>query len=126
MAWVVFGQILAFAGSFVGVKVLINVMGPQTYGQLALGLTVAGVLNLFIYGPIANVIARYFIIYREKNQLDAFFGVLKAAHKIMAAIVLISCLCAGVLIYCLIGYEWAMIVVISSLFGLTSGIAYCL
>lgn len=123
MAWVVFGQILAFAGSFVGVKVLINVMGPQTYGQLALGLTVAGVLNLFIYGPIANVIARYFIIYREKNQLNAFFGVLKAAHKIMAAIVLISCLCAGVLIYWLIGYEWAMIVVISSLFGLISGIS---
>lgn len=123
MVWVAFGQLLAFAGSFVGVKVLINVMGMQTYGQLALGLTVAGALNLFIYGPIANVISRYFVIYREKNQLNVFFGVLKSAHKTMAAIILISCLCVGSLIYMLIGYEWTMIVMMSSLFGLTSGIS---
>jgi len=122
MAWVVLGQILAFAGSFVGVKVLINIMGPQTYGQLALGITVAGILNLFVYGPIANVVARYFVIYREKSQLNVFFRVLKAAHKIFAAIVSISCVCAGAIIYWLIGYEWAMIVIIASLFGLISGI----
>jgi len=52
MIWVVVGQILAFLGAFAGVKILTNVMQPEGYGLLALGMTIAGLLNMFIYGPI--------------------------------------------------------------------------
>lgn len=73
MIWVVVGQILAFLGAFAGIKILTNVMRPEGYGQLALGMTIAGLLNMFIYGPIGQVVGRFFSVCREKNELSVFF-----------------------------------------------------
>ena len=103
--WVLLGQGLAFTGGFIGIKILTNVMGPQGYGQLTLGMTIAGVINMFLFGPIAMVIIRFFSIYREKNELSVYFYLLKKAHMLCIAglILLVSVL--GVLIYLYFGLD---------------------
>ena len=58
--WVIVGQILTFIGGFAGIKILTNVMGPEGYGKLALGMTIAGMMNMFVFGPIGQVILRFF------------------------------------------------------------------
>jgi O-antigen/teichoic acid export membrane protein len=59
MGWILCGQFLGFVGGFIGIKVLTNMMGPDGYGQLALGLTIAGLFNTYAYGPVANVVAGF-------------------------------------------------------------------
>src|SRR5436309_11128530 len=82
--WIVLGQVLMLAGGMVGIKLLTNVMGPEKYGQLALGITIAGLLNLFVYGPISSTALRFCSIYRNMGQLPIYYYVLKKAHSICA------------------------------------------
>ncbi len=120
--WILFGQFVGFVGGFIGIKVLTNIMGPKGYGQLALGLTIAGVFNMYVYGPIANVVARFFVAYRERGQLGSYFSVLKKSHGLLALILSLSALAASGIAGLFLGGEWSLIILLSSLFGVASGI----
>jgi O-antigen/teichoic acid export membrane protein len=122
MIWILTGQFLGLAGGFVNIKVLTNIMGPEGYGQLALGLTIAGIYNLFVYGPVANVVARFFAVYRERGDLGAYFSVLKKSHRGLAIGLSVLSLAAGGFTGILAGREWAAIVFLSLLFGIVSGV----
>jgi O-antigen/teichoic acid export membrane protein len=122
MTWIVTGQVIGFLGGFIGIKVLTNIMGPKGYGQLALGLTIAGIFNMYVYGPIANVVARFFVAYRERGQLGSYFAVLKKYHGLLAVMVSLSSLAASGIAGLYLGGEWALIILLSSLYGVASGI----
>ncbi len=122
MAWILVGQAIGFVGGFIGIKVLTNILGPAGYGQLALGLTIAGFFNLFIYGPIANVVSRFYSVCRERGTLSAYFAVLKKSHKVLAAALVALSLAAGAIGWILAGREWGLLIGISALFGVVSGI----
>lgn len=122
MIWVVVGQTLAFLGAFAGIKILTNVMQPEGYGLLALGMTIAGILNMFIYGPIGQVVARFFSVCHKKNELDVYFFILKKAH-IACGLMLLAFVCfAAILTDIWAGGKWALLVIMASLFGIVSGI----
>jgi O-antigen/teichoic acid export membrane protein len=122
LAWVIFGQFLAFSGGMVGIKVLTNIMGPEQYGQLALGLTIAGLVNLFVFGPIGQAITRFFSICREKEQLSFYFAtgrkILFQASYVLTAVSLISVTAC----FFLFGQQWAILTACALIFGYATGI----
>ncbi len=120
--WVFTGQLLGFAGGFIGLKVLTNIMDPKNFGQLALGLTIAGVFTTYVYGPIANVVARFFVVYRERGDLGIYFATIRRAHRNLAYILILLTFFVSGMIGIYYGFEWAMIVMVASLFGIASGI----
>jgi O-antigen/teichoic acid export membrane protein len=122
MWWVLIGQCLAFLGGFVGIKLLTKTMGPAVYGELALGLTIAGVVNMFIYGPLAQAVARYYSIYRERNSLGIYLFVLKRTHIFLAGILLALTVIVTVVVDHLAGRQWGLIVLSAALFAIISGI----
>lgn len=122
MAWILTGQFLGFAGGFIGIKVLTNIMGPKGYGELALGLTIAGLFNMYVYGPAANVVARFFVVYRERRELNVYFAVLRKSHRIIAIVVLALTILASGIAGLFLGREWVLIILLSSLYGVVSGI----
>ena len=122
MAWILTGQLLGLAGGFVSIKVLTNIMGPEGYGQLALGLTIAGILNMYVYGPVANIAARFFAAYREKKELAVYFSVLKKFHKVSGVTITVLAVVAGAVAHIWVGREWAIIIMVSLLFGIVSGV----
>ena len=122
MGWILCGQFFGFVGGFIGIKVLTNMMGPDGYGQLALGLTIAGLFNTYAYGPVANVVARFFAVYRERGNLGIYFTVLRRSHRLLAAAgTLLAVVACGATGY-FFGGEWALIILLSCLYGVTSGI----
>lgn len=120
--WVVVGQFFGFVGSFIGIKVLTTVMGPKEYGELALGLTIAGLFNMYLYGPLANVVARFFAVYRERGELPVYFGVLKRSHLILAVTLSSLAALVGLVLYPWLGIKWAMIGLIATLYAVAVGI----
>jgi O-antigen/teichoic acid export membrane protein len=120
--WVVLGQLLAFSGSFVGIKLLTNIMGPESYGRLALGMTIAGLLNLFAYGPLRSAVLRFYSVYREKGQLNVYFCVIRKAHGLCAVIISGLTGLVTVFIYVWAGLEWALLVLMAALLGMASGL----
>ncbi|WP_187292320.1 lipopolysaccharide biosynthesis protein [Candidatus Symbiobacter mobilis] len=79
--WIVAGQIASVVGSFVLLRVLTEYIDPAQYGQLALGLTVAGLINQVVMGGVIAGISRYYPIACEKSDLYGYF---QASVQIMA------------------------------------------
>jgi len=78
--WIVVGQFASVLGSIVLVRVLTEYLSPTQYGQLASGLTVAGLINQVVMGGLSNGIGRFFSIAAEKNDLTCY---LRASCRLM-------------------------------------------
>lgn len=99
-SWIVIGQIATVAGALVLVRVLTEYLDPAQYGQLALGLTIAGLVNQVVMGGITAGIGRFYSIAAEKSDL---WGYLKASCTLMGY----ASLAVGVIALALIaGLAW--------------------
>lgn len=79
-SWIVVGQIMSVTASLVLVRVLTEHLAPAQYGQLALGLTVAGLINQVLMGGIIAGIGRFYSIAAEMHDLH---GYLRASRRLM-------------------------------------------
>lgn len=81
-AWIVLGQASAVLGSLVGVRLLTELLDPAAYGELALGMTVAAVVNQTVIGPLANGVVRFYAPAQERGDLG---GYLNAVRRLVSA-----------------------------------------
>src|SRR5438093_12412147 len=88
---VVVDQAAMVLGSFAGIKPLTSSMGPAAYGQLGLGMTIAGLLNQFIYAPLSQAAFRFYSVYRERSALQIYFQVFKRIYVLLAIFVVSFC-----------------------------------
>lgn len=121
LGWVIVGQLIAFLGGFLTIKVLTNLLGPAAYGQLALGITIAGLIQMFVYGPIDQTVLRFVSVHRERGSLGVFVAALKRVHRLAVCLVIPAALLAAVAFYFLANGEWSWLVLSSCLFGTASG-----
>lgn len=78
--WILSGQVAAVIGALVLVRVLTEYLEPEEYGQLTLGLTIAGLVNQVVMGGLTAGISRFYSIAAEKNELAEY---LKASQQQM-------------------------------------------
>lgn len=72
--WVALGQAFVAIGALVGVRLLTEVLDPVAYGEIALGTTIATLINQVIFGPLGNGISRYYAPASEAKDLSGFIG----------------------------------------------------
>jgi len=119
--WISFGQAIAVLGALFGVRILTGVLAPETYGQLALGMTVATFVNTVVLGPLSQGAIRFYAPAREVESLPGYFAAVKrlvlqaSGALVLAAIVLCLALAwAG-------QYRWIGLSVAAICFALLSG-----
>lgn len=118
--WIIIGQIATVLGALVLVRVLTEHLVPVQYGQLALGLTVAGLVNQVVMG-VGNGIGRFYAIAAEKQDLG---GYLRASRQLMfyatlAVLAIGLALMSGLLI---LGYsQWMGLAAAALLLSVLSG-----
>lgn len=120
-SWIVAGQIAVVLGALALVRVLTEYLDPTQYGQLALGLTVAGLINQVVMGGVTAGIGRFYSVAAEKNDLPSY---LHASRWLMlyatAAVVVIALvLMAG--LYWLSYSNWMGLAAVALLFSVLSG-----
>jgi O-antigen/teichoic acid export membrane protein len=120
-SWIVIGQIAAVAGALVLVRVLTEYLAPAQYGQLALGLTVAGLVNQVVMGGICAGIGRFYSIATEKQDLG---GYLHATRNLLAYATLVVVALGLMLMVSLywLGYsQWIGLAAAALVFSVLSG-----
>ncbi len=70
--WVGLGQTAAVLGAIVGIRLLTHALSPAIYGELALGLTMATLVQQVILGPLAGSSLRFFSPAQEANQIRSY------------------------------------------------------
>ena len=78
--WILIGQITSVMGTLLIVRVLTQYLAPAEYGDLALGLTLAGLVNQVALGGVTSGIGRFYSVAIEKGDL---WGYLRAAKRLM-------------------------------------------
>lgn len=120
-AWVAFGQILAFLGGILILKVLTGLMQPADYGSLALGLTIAGFINIFVYGPLSQSTLRYYSIFDEKGMLWQYHKIIIKLHRFALMLMLALIAVGSWLVAKLASIDWVILFVAAIIFGIAGG-----
>jgi O-antigen/teichoic acid export membrane protein len=119
--WIIAGQVASIIGALVLVRVLTEYLDPAEYGKLALGLTVAGLVNQVVMGGISNGISRYYSIANEKNDLSSY---LYASKRLLGYATLVVTVLATVLLFTLVKAKlqhWMPLALAVVMFSLFSG-----
>ena len=121
--WVVLGQAMAVLGSLVGVRLLTELLDPVEYGELALGMTVAMLVNQTVLGPLGNGITRFYAPAVEQGDLGSY---LNAARRLVWSTtgIMVLIILFAVTAFLIVGRtEWLAITTAAFIFAILSG--YC-
>jgi O-antigen/teichoic acid export membrane protein len=119
--WIVVGQAMVMVGSLAGVRLLTGLLNPAEYGELALGITIATLVNQTILGPLSQGVLRFYSPAIEKNDLGGYLYSVKRLVSISA--IVIGCLMLiGLASLILTGqYQWIALTISSLIFATISG-----
>lgn len=95
--WVGLGQTLSLVATIGLTKLLTSRLGPEHYGQLALALTAATLVNQAVLGPLTTAANRFFVVYAERGALTALLSAINGIFRSASALVVLLGLIAGAL-----------------------------
>ncbi len=73
LAWVTAGQAAGFLGSVAGVAVLTKRMSASGYGELGLGVTLAGLAFMVVFNPLQNALMRFYSVFRDRGAVPTYY-----------------------------------------------------
>lgn len=119
--WVILGQVLLIVGSLIGVRLLTEVLTPNEYGKLALGMTISTFVNQIILGPLGQGIMRFYSPAMEKKDIGGYLYDVK--RLVWLATLIIFCIVLVAVIALLISkqHQWIPLTVSSLVFASISG-----
>lgn len=111
--WIALGQALAVAGSFIGVRVLTELLSPGIYGQVSLGMTVALLVNQLLLGPLGAAGLRFFSASREEGSTRNFLLGLRSLFTKVIMIVLLLAVGTSALLLILGKQAWMLLSILA-------------
>jgi len=122
VAWVLAGQVLVLAGGLVGVKLLTNIMPQEAYGELALGMSIAGLINMFLFGPLGQVVLRYYSVSKDRGEQVVYYSLLRQLHLWLLIILAVGGAVVALAVDVVAGTGWAWLTAAAVAFGVASGL----
>lgn len=119
--WIGLGQVAIASGVLIGVRLLTEALQPAAYGELALAMTLATLLNQVLLGPLSGATMRFFAPSEESGQILAF---IQGARRLLVQATLLIAAFAVIVISGLIvlkGFEWMVLAVLAFVFAMLSG-----
>ncbi len=115
------GQLIAMVGSLVGVRLMTNMLSPQVYGEMALGLVGATLVAQILTGPLSNAAARFFAPAAEAGELTSFTNDLRSLLLTVSGLVFATLLLVVIALLVTQNAHWARTAVAAAAFALLSG-----
>ncbi|MBC8413292.1 oligosaccharide flippase family protein, partial [bacterium] len=119
--WVILGQAMAVVGSLVGVRLLTELLDPASYGELALGMTVATLVNQTLLGPLSSGVTRFYAPAVEQGDLGGYLSAVRRLVVSATGIVMFIILVAVAGLFVTGRTEWIAIAIVALIFATLSG-----
>lgn len=120
--WVALGQLVSVAMSFVGIKIFTNYLNPIAYGEIAICLTLAALLNQTIFSPMSSGLSRFYPLAINGATLNELLAEVQRIIFIAAlGVVMLGAVAAMLLL--ILGYaSWSGLIGLATIFSILSGI----
>jgi O-antigen/teichoic acid export membrane protein len=122
LVWIAAGQTFTLGIGFLSVKILTNIMGAASYGQLMLGISLAALINLFIYGPLGQAAMRFYSLCRERGDLGNYFCAFRDIHTRLLRTLLLPTFAMATVLQLVVGGVWPYLVAAAMLYSAIAGI----
>jgi O-antigen/teichoic acid export membrane protein len=120
-SWILVGQAASVLGAIVGVRLLTDAIPPQVYGELALAMTAATLVNQIILGPLSNAYFRFYAPAEEAGELGSYLSSV-ARLTVWGGLAVISVAFAAILAFASLGYAtWVSLLAATMVFAMVSG-----
>lgn len=120
-AWVASGQAAAVLGSLAGVRLLTELLDPGAYGELALGMTLATLVNQTVLGPLGNGVLRFYAPALENGEVGGYLGAVRGLLKHSIGVVGVTAMVTIAAVGFAGHREWIAIVLLAFVFSLLNG-----
>jgi O-antigen/teichoic acid export membrane protein len=118
--WLVTGALISVVGSLALVRVLTQYLSPSQYGELALALTVANLINQVVMCGLISGIGRFYSIAKDSDDLQAY---LAQSYSLLRVAGIVTLLIGAILLTGVVmtsHTEWAILVVSTIAFSVVS------
>lgn len=119
--WIVLGQAAAVIGALVGVRLLTELLDPAAYGELALGMAVATLVNQTVLGPLSNGATRFYAPAQEQGALGGYLNAVRRLVLSATGIIVLMILLTAVGLLIAGRTEWIGIAIAAIIFATLSG-----
>lgn len=109
------------AGSLAGVRLLTELLPPDAYGELALGMTIATLVNQIILGPLGGGIIRFYAPAVEQGDLGGYLNAVKKLVLYATGLILLITVIACVGLIASGKNQWVAITASALVFAVLSG-----
>ena len=120
-SWILVGQAATVIGGLIGLRLLTNYLSPTTFGEIALIMTIASLVNQTILGPLAGAALRFLSPAEEEKTTRAY---LRALWWLIRRVSVWTLLATGALSLGLAVYgrlDWAFFLVSAIIYALLTG-----
>jgi O-antigen/teichoic acid export membrane protein len=118
--WIVLGQVMLVVGSLLGVRLLTGLLDPTAYGELALAMTLATLVNQTVLGPLSQGVMRFYAPAVEQGNLGGYLNAVRRM-TILATGVIVLLTIVGLCGLTIAGkYDWIGITVASLMFAIVN------
>lgn len=118
--WLIAGALISIIGSLALVRVLTHYLNPGQYGELALALTIANLINQVVMCGLISGIGRFYSIAKEHSDLQEYLAQSFRLLKYAAIVTLLI----GILIFIGVwigsGKDWLILIVVTIAFSMFS------
>lgn len=122
LIWVATGQALTLVVGFLSIKILTHLMDPAMYGQLMLGVSIAALVSLFIYGPLGQAATRFYSVYRGRGDLATYVCAFRNIHSRLLWLLIAPTCSVAVALYLVVGGIWPWLVTTAVLYSAVTGL----
>jgi len=119
--WIILGQVMTVSGSLVGVRLLTEFLSPSSYGELALGMTIATLVNQTILGPLGGGIIRLYAPAIECGDLSCYLNAAKKLVSYAIGIIIVISIFSALGLTIAGQIKWVAITTIALLFAALGG-----
>lgn len=119
--WIILGQLGAVIGALLGVRLLTKFLSPTAYGELALGMTIAMLVNQVVLAPLINGAMRFYAPAVEQSALSDYLAAVR--RLVLSATGIVFCLMFLVVVLLAIAglTKWILISILALIFAILSG-----
>ncbi len=115
--WVLCGQVGVAFGGLISIKVLTHLLNPNEFGRLTIANTIIVLVGMIFFGPLGQGLMRFWSISDERNEINLYNALSRKIIVILASLLGLTALIAGIVIFFSPWHDWVWITVLSILTG---------